>query len=264
MTVTAGEAINGVSTFSELLNNYGPAIVILAVFLILFLYLTLHMLSTNQKNMQNMIDQNKAYVDQIMETNKNLIKTALEETYGHDYDEKNIVEIFVKLNETLKDECRSTLEKTNAERTAVYVFHNGASASHGLPFFKLSCISEWIKRGSESTSRMKEHTNIPLSMFNALVTTLYNNGRMVVKDLSILANEDPFTHKFLASKRINSCVVECVYDSDNRIMGFVLAEHQGTLTESEIEYNIDVLRSLCAKIKPVLEFSDYRSQGKGN
>lgn len=260
MTGTPEEIINGVSTFSDLLSKYGPTVVILSIFLLVFLYIVFYMIRTNQKNIENMIAQNKVYTDQMMKQNEQLIKSALEEEHSHGYDEKNIVEIFVRLNETLKDECRSTLEKTNAERAAVYVFHNGMSASHGLPFFKMSCISEWIKRGSESTSRIKEHTNIPLNMFNTIVTTLYNNGRMIVKDLSTLATEDPFTYKFLASKRTKSCVIECVYDSDNRIMGFVLAEHSNVLTEDEIENDIMVLRTLCAKIKPVLEFSDYRSQ----
>ena len=62
------------------------------------------------------------------------------------HEEKDLMTLFGNIHKRLIEDCREALEILNADRTAVYVFHNGVYSSHGLPFFKTSCICEIIKK----------------------------------------------------------------------------------------------------------------------
>jgi transcription initiation factor IIE alpha subunit len=186
--MTPNDAVGNVSQLSEAISKYGLLTVILAVFLLLFLLLVLFIINSNQKFINILIDQNNKFINELTES-----------VPQKNYEEENIVEIFTKLNEVFKDECKKINEKTSSSRTAIYVFHNGSVASHGLPFFKMTCVSEWISRGSGFQEQMSKHTNLNLALFGSLIEELYNTGVFLIRKCS---NEElePFTYVFMSEK----------------------------------------------------------------
>ena len=207
---------------------------------------------------------NKKSADDNAELNSQLVTSILNEYFKKNsniftnqkkYNEKNIVDIFMELNKVLKTSCEHTMKKTNSDRTAIYVFHNGSHASHGLPFFKITCICETISKNSNSNIKIAEHTSIPLNVFDSIITNLYNNS-----EYRIISNEteDPTEIIFLKNTKIQDCFFEPIYDDDNSMMGFVFNGYNNIDKSRDIDMEKKCLVELAEMSKPVIEYSKFQ------
>lgn len=250
--------VDDIGKLAGFIQQYGPLIVILAVFLLLFLTIFAYTINANKKAIESDREMNKQLVTSIL--NDYFAKTAKVVEGNKNYDEKNIVNIFVKLNKALKNVCESTCKKTNSDRTAIYVFHNGSQASHGLPFFKLTCISEWVSKNSNSNIKMAEHTALPLNLFDNIIQGLYENSEYrIILDKS----KDPGDMLFLKNTKIKDCFFIPIYDDDNNMMGFIFNGYNTVRDNIDIEKEKESLADLASTAKPVIEFSkcqDYKSE----
>ena len=243
----SSNAVNQVSDLSKAITEYGPFAVILAVFLLLFLIIIIWVMKNNEKYFNSMIKQNNEMFQQLY--------TSMPKK--GDYNEEDIVEIFTKMNEVFKEECKKINEKTGSGRAAIYVFHNGAVASHGLPFFKMTCVSEWIARGSGFQEQISKHTNLNLALFSSLVEELYNNGEFIINHDGCDQDQEPGNYAFISEKSKIS-IFNCVYDGNNKIMAFINVEFKNCLEQEAIDRAKLIIKNSCAKIQPVLEFSSYK------
>ena len=80
------------------INQYGPSVVILSIFLIVFLSIMWLMIKSNKEYMRQLVDQNKTLITAIL-NNKN-------SNMHHSND--NALDMFLKLNSRLKNECKNT------------------------------------------------------------------------------------------------------------------------------------------------------------
>lgn len=132
------QALKEVYDLAEAMNKFGPAIIVLAVFILIFLAVMLLFI----RSYSNSTKSSQDTFSQMMQQQQQVFSYLLKEKDNEEakpvaaYDEKKIVEIFCRLNIHLKSECKKFLDKTECDRIGVYVFHNGTVASHGLPFLK--------------------------------------------------------------------------------------------------------------------------------
>lgn len=247
-----GQSLNEVYDLAEAINRFGPIAVILAVLLLVFLAVILHFLRSGASTNNQLMNQQQQLINHLLEQTKKDDDSAEK----RDYDEKNIVEIFYKLNSYLKSECRKFLTKTECDRIGIYVFHNGTVASHGLPFFKVSCICESIKRGSGISTHIADSTNLPLTIFDDIIEKLYTEGTVVVRNTVDGAFQSESF--FLDKDKAATALFSVVYDNEDNTMAFVLGEYKAELSNEEINQDLEINRDLCARLKPVLEFSEYQ------
>lgn len=254
------QALKEVYDLAEAMNKFGPAIIVLAVFILIFLAVMLLFI----RSYSNSTKSSQDTFSQMMQQQQQVFSYLLKEKDNEEakpvaaYDEKKIVEIFCRLNIHLKSECKKFLDKTECDRIGVYVFHNGTVASHGLPFFKVSCICECIKRGSGICSHITDSTNLPLNLFGDIVEKLYvePGGCVVVRNtIDNAFHSDSF---FLEKDKAATAIFTVVYDSEDNIMAFILGEYRSELTEEEIAEDSAIYKELCARLKMVLEFSEYQ------
>lgn len=252
-----------VTSLVKLIGEYGVLVVIAAVLIIVFVYNSKKQQKHYSEMAKSQAESNKTMIESVLSQNKILIenyKTAVKELreVPATYNEKNIVEIFVKLNDILKVECQTTSRNTKSDRTSVYVFHNGTHSSHGMPFFKMSCICEWINKGAASNTKLSEHTNMTLNLFDPIVTNLYKNGEFVINSEQ---ETEPSNLLFIKGTKIQTIIFIAIYDDDNNIMGFV-ANDYNSKTPLNFEEIKAEMQLLCDKVKPVLEFSNYQDIAK--
>ena len=267
---TSAVNIDQVSNMAELIYNFGPVVTVLAVFLVLFLVIVFVVL-------KGFVDAQK----KIQETNENLIQTILKNSESikqmevdrrarePKYDEKNLVDIFIRLNNTFKLDCKKYLEKVEADRIGIYVFHNGTQSSHGLPFFKVSCISEFIHRGCGIGSHIKDCTAVPLVVFDDVIEVLHTYGFTIVRntygdDIPKYPRISPQIESssfYLDKDRARTAIFVGVYDSYESLFAFILAEFLEEIPDEKIDNNLEILREFCARVRPALEFSDYNGSG---
>lgn len=247
------EALDQVSKLSETISKYGPFIVILAIFLIIFLVIVGYMIKSNGKFVDQMIDQYNDMSKNYIELSQRVVTSVPVK----DYNEEDIVEIFFKLNGIFKEECKKINEKTGSSRSAIYVFHNGTVSSHGLPFFKMTCVSEWISRGTGFQEQISNHTNLNLALFGSLVNELYRNGEFTISQDFCEEQQEPYNYAFMSEKAKTS-LFTCVYSDSNKIMAFINTEFKDVLNDEDILNAKNIMKNSCAKIQPVLEFSSYK------
>ena len=260
--IASDQLISGVSSFSDLINKYGPLVVLLSVFFILFIVLMLVIIKSNSK-MINTISESSSKnnnvntdlitklitvaLDKFKQENPNAlsannnqelieivkkleseivdIKGSLSNSTASEEDyHKDIIGAYIDVNMVFKDASRKALQKLNCDRIAIYVFHNGNNAPFGLPFFKMSCIHEWTKTGLK-TKRNQAHTDIPLNFFYDFIENIYDNGFYRTGDISESCKIDRSIKEFTAYSSTQSMyIVNTKAPVTDAITGFVVAE----------------------------------------
>lgn len=253
----SGQTVKGVYDIAETIDKFGIFVVIISVFILIFLCVMLFFLKSYTNASGQMTKQQQIMFDYLMKKD--------EEDKKHQAEEKNIVEVFYKLNTYIKTECEKFQKETDCDRIGVYVFHNGTSASHGMPFFKTSCICEYIKRGSGITPHIKDSTNIPITVYSDIIEKLYTEGGVVTVRNSVdgAFHSDSF---FLDKDKAATAIFTVVFDTSNNTMGFILGEYHKELTQEKIDSDANIYKELCAILKPTLEFSEFQklnSRDKG-
>lgn len=283
-SIDASGVTNSVVDLAEAIHNYGIAVVIFAVFLMIIIVLILVMtynnsklinslMSTNESN--NKMDQsligklvdsaldkepehNISGTDETLAEIKGLLKDLVngnhEEDHSNDY-QKDLVGAYIDLNMAFKDISRMTLNKLRCDRVAIYVFHNGNKSMHGLPFFKMSCIHEWTSYGNK-TLRGKSHVDIPLHLYNDFVENLYRYGVYKSENVEESIPSDQSIRDYAAFSEVKAIYFVGMRDETGALAGFVAAEF-GTVDtfqhdQERNEFVRSTLDEMIAKVAPVV------------
>lgn len=260
IAASASEQLETVSGFADLIAKHGETIVIISVFIVILLSLFVVIVKSNSKANEQILDQQKKMLDKLLaKGNENVQKVA---DMTEPKNEKNLIEIFVRLNDALKEEMRDLRRIIDADRVGIYVFHNGTHSSHGIPFFKLTCINERIKKGSGIAPNVANHASVPLTLFEGFITSLYKNSE-------VLNKKDPTTgiyslpYSVLANESISTGLYIGIYDCDNNLLGYMAAEFKTIIdTDEEIKKIKDSIYVSVKRIAPILEYSDFQNTVK--
>ena len=249
-----------VSEYTNLIHTYGASTVIIAVFIVVLLAMLAYILRTNQKTNNQLIKQQQKLVDTLL-ANKKDEEEKDNNSVRHSaiVKEPDIVQVFLDINSSIKEILKDISDEINSSRIAVYVFHNGVYSSHGLPFFKTSCICEVIKKNCGVSKSINLHSGLPLQMFDNNISYIYKNGKMTIIDVDDEDNE--FVHDapvlvgMFKNNNIKSATGIAVYDHDNNILGILLTEFV-ELQDKEFLNNVEnILIEKAPLLSPILEYS---------
>ena len=267
VTTTIVEASSNsgeIERYSDLIHNYGAETVILAVFILGIIAMFGYILRSNQKTNNQLMEQQKQIFDYLVSKDQQPIQP----TKPMSVKEPNIIEIFLGINENLKGILKSVFDELNGDRIAVYVFHNGSYSSHGLPFFKVSCVCEMVKLNCGVSKNLKTHTGLPLQMFDNGISRLYKYGKMSVLDIDdvddIIIQDNPLLTGMLKKNNIKSCTAIAIYDHDTNMLGVLMLEYTETHNK---EFLDDIEQKLIEKaplLSPILEYSGIYNNNTTN
>lgn len=188
----------------------------------------------------------------------NLLTTNNDDTSDNNIKEesdKGLMNILMKLGGAIRENCVLAMNQIHATRLAVYLFHNGTKSSHGINFFKASCICEKVAIGSGVKERMIDHNNIPINLFDDMIYKLNSYNRYIIINDEKLANS---AHKiFVSADKIDYVQLISIYDNDNNMLGFIAAEMDKSYTKDAADAEKKVLDELAKQLTPVLSFSEY-------
>ena len=230
-----------VSNMAGIINQYGPTVVILAVFILIFIVLLSFIIKSNHKMNQQMLESqktaseaNQKMMQEMFDTCMSLIKQDKTDKSEDDEDgdadkkkekKKNIVSIYIDSSLAFKDASRIAMNKIKCERIAIYLFHNGNHTPYGYPFAKMSCVHEWNIRGS-NTVRGTNHVNIPLYAFSTIVESLVSDGEFVIGNIYdhgiLSADEQVF--QFISGSTIRALFALGIKDKNGELAAFTIAE----------------------------------------
>lgn len=255
---TKSDYVDNVSQYSDLIHTYGASAVIVAVFLIIVLSIIGYILHSNQKTNNQIIKQQQELVDMLLK-NKEEKEDNSDVNQDKPNKETDLVKVFLSINSSLKDILKDLSDDIGSSRISIYVFHNGVYSSHGLPFFKTSCICEVVEKNCGVIKNIKSHTGLPLQLFDNSISYIYKNGKMSICDVEVdsdeLVHDSPVLSGMLKNNNIRSASAIAVYDHDNNILGIILAEFTD---KHELEFLTNVENKLIDKaptLSPILEYS---------
>lgn len=266
-TYVNDDTVDKVENYTQLIHTYGASAVIIAVFLIILLGILTYIIRSSQKTNNQIIKQQQELVNMLvnMAEKQNINTTEKPKIVK----EPNLVETFLNINGSIKDTLKDISDDLSADRTSVYVFHNGVFSSHGLPFFKMSCVCEIVKKNSGVIKNLKNHSGLPLQMFDTTISNLYKNGSMTIQDTEDDDNElvqnSPVLCGMLKNNSIKSATGIAIYDHDNNIMGILMVEYVNFKDPILLDEATRLLIEKAPLLSPVLEFSgifDSKSTNK--
>ena len=210
--------------------------------------------------MQKMLESDEQLREEIREENQEFIKEVMKSSYKEVIKDKAIEQqslftVFAKLRDSIKLSTIRTQDAIKADRIAIYLFHNGNSSTHGIKFFKMSCICEKVVVGSGVREQSIDQSNIPINLFDSMVDKLIDNGRYIILNDEEIESSN---HRiFISAKKIKYSQAVAIFDTSNNILGFVLAEmsHDYSIDLAKEEFNTMTL--LVEQLRPILSYSDY-------
>lgn len=249
-------------------NSILPLVLLFGISIMLLL-IAIFIIISNRKLMQNFtvsIDNEYSnYKDELKKQNDTLIKQVLQQlseqdissgnNKENDITEKGLMGIFVKLREAIRENCVSAMNQIGAARIAIYLFHNGTHSTHGLNFFKMSCICEKVAIGSGIKERMMEHTNLPINLFDEMISKLINNNRYIIMNNE--ETQDSNHRIFISADKIKYTQLISIYDINNNTLGFVAVEMNRPFSKDDADREKEILDELVKQLVPVLSYSDY-------
>ena len=169
--------------------------------------------------------------------------------------QEDLLTTFSKIRSIIKDDLYITMNKTQACRTALYLFHNGTKSTKGLSFLKVSCIGERTLIGSGVKEQILNHNNMPVNIFDNMINKLIENGRYVI--MNDEQTMQTARAQFISASKIRYSQAISIFDTNNNILGFILAEFDHTYTKQLSDEEYSKIKELCIKIAPILSFSNY-------
>ncbi len=250
--------IEEVTTLASLIDKYGSFVVILSIVLILFIAIIINNNKALKRYEEQSLKNNEAYKNTITDITNKMIEQLLESKDVKE-EQKNkevdLINTFVKLRISMQDKCKESMKSINSDRLAIYLFHNGTHSTHGIKFFKMSCICESIAIGSGIREHSVDHSNIPINLFDSMIDKLINNGRYTIFRSDEINNSNQ--KMFLSANKIQYSESIAIFDNSNNILGFILAEYSKDYDENTANKQYEVLKCLSEQLVPILAYGDY-------
>jgi hypothetical protein len=170
--------------------------------------------------------------------------------HGIDEDSK-YDSFYLVLSETLD----SLRDVTQANRVSLFMYHNGGKNLVGIPFQKMSNISESISAGLSSISPISQ--NIPRSQYSSVCNQLKVAGHFWVNDIKGIEATDGSLYSLLSERMTRSMYVSAIYDKSNAsVIGFVMAEFIHAPVDNDIDRIEDELSKVTIKISGIMSVND--------
>ncbi len=277
-------AVKTVGSMAKVIDEYGGYIAILSLFIIILVITVITIIWINTKLMKQELEEKLALLSSQKDQNEKLVDHLLKDNSSKDIEDeeeteddirrknrKDFVSTYIDINLILKDAVRSASGELNAERVAIYVFHNGNQSIHGLPFFKVSCMHEWNKAGSLAMKtrayRSVTHQSIPLYLLSDIVESIYSKKYYFVTNIQDKIDSVQSLQTFVDHSDIQTMYMLAISDDDDNIAGFVIAEFKEIINledeaMNKIKHTLEITRDT---VKPVVinlnnQFSIHESE----
>ncbi|MCM1236826.1 MAG: hypothetical protein NC489_42665 [Ruminococcus flavefaciens] len=301
-SLSIDDVTEGIDDIANSIAEHGTDPVLIALFIVMFIVILGLFIALFKKNdkskdnyanddhnftknaldtlMQSMLEQNRSMMKQNEDSTHKIemfmetISHKLDSLTAHNQkvDEENdyhkdIVGNFIDMNVRLRTVSQNALEALKCDRIAIYVFHNGNSSIHGLPFFKMSCIGEWNSNGKNSV-RGKTEIDTPLQVFSDFIENLYKDGYFKAGDIKKAAETDPSVLEFTSYTRTEAMYIMPTKDVNGVLAGFVIAEFNEKKNFDDPEYDQEirnVLGGMNNTIQPTItEFRNRKRIADGS
>jgi hypothetical protein len=218
----------------ETISNYGVQIVICGVFIMLVIIA--------QRNEEQRFTS--------------LFNKLLEESSPKDHDSVEDSK-YDNLYSILHDTLSLLRESVSANRVCLFMYHNGGKNLVGIPFQKMSCISESMSTGLSSISPCSQ--NIPRTQYSSACNELKSHGHFWINDIKGIETTDSSLYSVLFDRMTRAIYMSAIYDNLNsNVIGFVTVEYVNRQDTGSISTIESELTKSTMKISGIMSVSSFK------
>lgn len=269
-TLSTEVSANDIGSFAEIIEKYGAGVLAIAVLAVLFIFIIKYLVKSNEKLLDTFTSELKKEIKEnvpvIQEPQRGLfskeeLKEFVIEIVRDEVkiltEEKSVsvLDNHIKISSNIKPCLERAKTDFNADRVAAYVFHNGMHSSHGLPFYKYTCLSEVIRRDKGITQVINEQKALPLTMIDDNIAIMLNReGWFVICDADKESDKYPLVIGQMGRNLLKSAIGVSIYSVDGDILGFVMVEFKKSKTKEELEGIVCRVKDRCDSLTTVFDF----------
>lgn len=269
-TLSTEVSANDIGSFAEIIEKYGAGVLAIAVLAVLFIFIIKYLVKSNEKLLDTFTSELKKEIKE----NVPVIPEPQRELFSKEELKEFVIEIVrdevkmlteeksisvldnhIKISSNIKPCLERAKTDFNADRVAAYVFHNGMHSSHGLPFYKYTCLSEVIRRDKGITQVINEQKALPLTMIDDNIAIMLNReGWFVICDADKESDKYPLVIGQMGRNLLKSAIGVSIYSVDGDILGFVMVEFKKSKTKEELEGIVCRVKDRCDSLTTVFDF----------
>ena len=134
------------------------------------------------------------------------------------------IEALEVVDSEMNKELRGLLTYLRADRTYVYLYHNGGVSTSGLYFQRMSCVCEVVSQGIMPLASQEQ--GLYRASYSLLCDSLKENKFCRVPDVEELKGRDNFIYQQLMLHHAESSFFYALSDSiNNEVVGFIGVEY---------------------------------------
>ena len=128
----------------------------------------------------------------------------------------------LKVEKELEEYLADILKKINANRVALFRYHNGGKDYNGRSFLRMSMTNEVVSGGTALIQPQSQ--NLFRSMFFNLMHSLEDNGYDYITNIEDIKECDAGFYRYLKDFGINAKYSVALYNNNNSIVGFITVD----------------------------------------
>lgn len=208
----------------------------------------------NDRNRQAKIEEEygaitQGIIDKLGEQNDLMLKQIIQKVdMGHTITTEEDKDIS-KVEKELEEYLSNLLKETNANRVALFRYHNGGKDYNGRSFLRMSMTNEVVKGGTALIQPQCQ--NLFRSMFFGLMHSLEDNGYDYVDNIEEIKDCDAGFYRYLKDFGIIGKYSVALYNNSSNIMGFLTVDFANT-DHLEIKEIIRCLQENKIKVETLL------------
>lgn len=143
------------------------------------------------------------------------------------------------------------LDDLDADRIAVFEYHNGGKAVAGFDYSKVSNSLEVVRSGIRR--QMVELQNLPVGFFARLNRHVVENKMIICPSIADLRCVDEGFHQFMAERKTKSVYTVGLFDLNALPFGFILVEYSKETTDLPAE-KVELIKDKSQILSTLLTF----------
>lgn len=218
--------MDNVSTIGELVKIIADAGITIVCSAVLIIF-CLKMFKTQQEQISILMKGHKAHPDN---------------------EDSEVLDI---INNKIHEELRGVLERLKADRSFVYLYHNGGVSSSGLFFQRMSCICEVVSQGILPVSQQEQ--NLHKGAYSSLCVSLKQHNEWMIDDLETLRHHDDFLYQKMVSRHAKSSYLLALKNAEGHSIGFIGVDYCSYNEDVDVKEIRSVLKVGSTKVSSLVD-----------
>lgn len=143
------------------------------------------------------------------------------------------------------------LDELDADRIAVFEYHNGGKAVAGFDYSKVSNSLEVVRSGIRR--QMVDLQNLPVGFFARLNRHVVENKMVICPQIADLRCVDEGFHQFMTERKTRSVYTVGLFDLNSLPFGFILIEYSREIIDLPAE-KVELIKDKGRVLSTLLTF----------